>query len=217
MTEILGIPTQSLKETLTDLKTIVNSTTGQSCPRCGGTDFNKAGFQPLLGKRSRKLRCLDCGYTFGVSDITEEFSQNRAARIFNLNSKRSDDYIESAMQYGIIKKCDDGKYTKSDPPDKALCYHNVPIFHHLITSLGASPKRADFERSLKSFPDEDLSKLSSIKRDVLWRRYKEIVIEVFICGKCNFSRICKKDHKERLLCDTVKKTKQKSWIVDIQL
>ena len=211
------IPTQSLKETLTDLKTIVSGNTGQNCPRCGGTDFNKAGFSKLLGKRSQRLRCRDCGYTFGISELQTEFSRNRTARVLNLYNKRSDDYIDSMMQYGMVKKSDEGGYTRNPIAQRSLYYHNVPLFHHLITSLGQFPKRSDFESSLKTFLEDDISNASKIKRDVLWRRYQEIAIEVFICEKCNFDRTCKKNHKERAICSTVKKTKQKSWQVDIQL
>jgi len=85
MTEV-QIPTQSLKETLTDLKTIVSGNTGENCPRCGGTDFNKAGFSKLLGKKSRRLCCRDCGYMFGVSELEEEFSRNRASRAIIITS-----------------------------------------------------------------------------------------------------------------------------------
>lgn len=216
LTEV-QIPTQSLKETLTDLKTIVSGNTGQNCPRCGGTDFNKAGFSKLLGKKSRRLCCRDCGYMFGVSELKEEFSRNRAARALNLYNKRADDCIDSAMQYGVVKKCDDGKYQRTPTIRRSAYYHNVPLFHHLINSLGQFPKRSDFESSLKTFLDDDISKASKIKRDVLWRRYQEIAIEVFICEKCSFDRTCKKNHKERSICSTVKKTKQKSWQVDIQL
>jgi hypothetical protein len=211
------VPSQSLKDTLTDLGTIVSATTGKNCPRCGGTNFNKAGFSKLLGKKSRRLCCRDCGYMFGVSELQETFSRNRAARAFNLYNKRADDYIDSAMQYKLVKKCDDGKYKATSTLHRSAYYHNIPLFHHLITSLGQYPKRADFESSLKTFSDENLSKVSKIKRDVLWRRYQEIAIEVFICDKCNFCRTCKKDHIERGVCSTVKKTKQKSWKVDIQL
>jgi hypothetical protein len=211
------LPTQGLKETLIDLETLTSGTTGKKCPRCGGNAFNKAGFSKLLGKRSQRLRCRDCGYTFGISELKEKISRNRAARTFNLYNKRADDRIDSALQYGLIKKCDDGKYKATAISQRSAYYHNVPLFHHLITSLGQSPKRADYEKSLKTFSDEDLSKASKIKRDVLWRRYQEIAIEVFICEKCNFCRTCKKDHIERSVCSTVKKTKQRTWQVDIQL
>jgi hypothetical protein len=217
MTEVLQIPSQSLKETITDLKTIVSANTGKNCPRCGGTDFNKAGFSKLLDKRSQRLRCRDCGYTFGISELQEKFSRNRAARAFNLYNKRADDYIDSMLQYGMVKKGDDGKYTRNQIVCRSAYYNNVPLFHHLIISLGSSPKRAAFEKSLKTFSDESLSKASKIKRDVLWRRYQEIAIEVFVCKKCNFDRTCKKNYKERSMCSTVKKTKEKVWTVDIKL
>ena len=218
MTEVLQIPTQSLKDTLTDLGTIVSATTGKNCPRCGGTNFNKAGFSKLLGKKVRRLCCRDCGYMFGVSELQEVFSRNRAARAFNLYNKRADDYIDSAIQFGMIEKCDNGKYKALPITQRSTHYHNVPLFHHLIVSLGASPKRADFENALKTFSDETLSKASKIKRDVLWRRYQEIAIEVFICEKCNFCRTCKKDHVERGECSTVKAKQSKSvWKVDIPL
>ena len=100
------------------------------------------------------------------------------------------------------------------------CVHDMGVLHSDLTGEkcprcggtefwkrgSVNYKGQKFEDALKTFPEGDLSGISKVKRDVLWRRYQEIAIEIFVCEKtCSFSRTCKKDHHARKECSTVKK------------
>jgi transposase-like protein len=212
MTSEVEIPTIiGLKESIHNAKVLYQGAMGESCPRCGSTEMNKGGYYNYNGKKHPRKICRDCGYAFSTVNMQAEGStRNRAARILNLDDKKVDVMLSESIQFGMIKDNGNGTYTatvdKNTPKEKM--YRNVPIYQHLLNTVGYDLKRRLFEEALRSNPDKMFPRLSPIKRDTLWRRYKEIAIEVFVCEKCAFGRTCKKDHKERAVCDTVKKSKE---------
>lgn len=219
-----NVPQIGLKDTIKNLEVLVSGADGSKCPRCGQSEFWKGGtIKTTKGEILPRRICCNCGYTFSFVDIKQDsISKHRAARIFNLNDKKVDMFINDAIEFGVIKK--EGELysltgvIKPGEMNNLNLYRNVPIYNYLIKSLGATPRRSDFEKSLKQFLGDDY--ISKIKRDVLWRRYQEIASDIFICGKlCKFSRTCKKNHIERKDCDVVRKAKdrKKEWRVDIQL
>ncbi len=219
-TALSGVPKLGLEETVRNMGVLIDGITGAKCPRCGSTDFWKRGFRKTSTKNEKVpcRVCKDCGYTFTILDINDACSHNRAARILNLDNKKVDTLLEDNTQFGLIEKNGDvySSKIKNRKINKVELYHNVPVYHHLLTSLGANPKRADFEKSLAIFLNGGA--LSKVKRDILWRRYQEIAIDVFVCEKsCKFSSTCNKKPREKINCETVKKAKQRKreWKVDI--
>lgn len=220
--EDLNLPACGLKESIHNLEVLRRCAEGKSCPRCGGSKFGKRGVYSYKGKQYPKKLCLDCGYIFSVVDLKKDGStHNRAARIFNMENRKVDNLLNDAIQFGVIKNNNDGTYSGVFPAVSRLeAYHNIPIYHHLIETVGYNFKRSVFENALQSFPDTTLAAISKIKRDVLWRRYQEIAIEIFICGKtCKFGKTCKKPAFDRINCDVVKtaRAKKRDWNVDIEL
>ena len=231
MTEILdalGIPTRGLKACLTDMDILCSGVTGINCPRCGGTDFGKLGSRKYKGVKRPCRVCRDCGYTFTIQNIDQPITRNRAARIWNLDSSKFDRILEDTLQFGLIKKTGGDQYTgtmlgvklKSGIATKRELYCNIPLYRYLIETVGFNLKRSKFESALKLHPDKSLPEASKIKRDTLWRRYREIAVEVFVCEKtCQFSRTCKKDHHARKECDIVKKAlkPKRIWKAEIEI
>ena len=225
--DALGIPTVPLKECVHDIGILHSGLTGEKCPRCGGTDFWKRGSVNYKGQKLPRRVCKGCGYALSVhGDPTKPFTRVRAARYFNLDKKKVDNLIYDTQVFGLIKETNPGTYGSTDlggqlragKITRGELYHNIPIYRHLIENTGFELKRQKFEDALRTFPEGDLSGISKVKRDVLWRRYQEIAIEIFVCEKtCAFSRTCKKDHRERKECSTVKKAlkPKRVWKVDI--
>jgi len=221
-----GIPATPLKECVHDIEVLCSGVTGTNCPRCGSADLWKKGYWEYKGiKRPRRV-CRDCGYMFTIQDIHEPITQNRAARILNLDELKGNRIFEDTLESGLITKIGEDKYCTSPLGKRAISgtatkieiYNNIPIYHHLIETVGFNLRRSKFEAAIKYDLDGSLIKLSKIKRDTLWRRYQEIAIEIFVCEKtCTFSRTCKKDHRERKECNTVKKAlkPKRVWKVDI--
>lgn len=228
MTETLGIsgiPTRGLKESIRDLEVLCSGVTGTKCPRCESADLGKLGYLIYKGVKRPRRVCRDCGYTFTIQPIGEPITRNRAARILNLDDKKTVKIFEDTLAFGLIKKIGEDKYTgtalgvrlKSGNATKREVYDVVPLYRHLFETVGFELKRSKFENALKSYSDEVLSK---IKRDVLWRRYQEIAVEIFVCEKtCQFSRTCKKDHHARKECGVVKKAlrPKRVWKVEIEI
>ena len=212
--EHLGIPTRGLKESICNHDTLCSGVTGTNCPRCGSTDHGKKGYWEYKGiKRPRRV-CNDCGYMFTIQDINQPITRNRAARILNLDSLKSERIFEDTLAFGLIKKVGEDRYSGTTLGDqivsgnapRAIAYNNIPVYRHLIETVGFELKRSKFEAAIKYDLGGSVLKLSKIKRDVLWRRYREIAIEIFVCEKtCKFSRTCKKDYCARKECDVVKK------------
>jgi len=221
--DLLEIPTIGLKESLNNLKILYQGGKGDICPRCSSNEFRKLGTYKYKGNVYPRKLCCNCGYVFStINPEKEGYSHNRASRIFNLDNKKVDDLIEDALLFGVIKVNGDGTYSKANPIiSKVEMYHNVPLYHYLIETVGYDLKRSVFEDALKHHPDQTIARVSKIKRDTLWRKYQEIAVELFVCEKmCKFSRTCKKDQHERNACDTVKKSKPKKkilWRADIEL
>lgn len=214
----IDIPVVGLKESIHNLEILYRGTTGETCPRCGSTDLNKGGHYTYKEKKHPRKICRDCGYAFSIVDFENEGSTRpRAARIFNLDDKKVGKLLDDTIQFGLIKDNRDGTYSciPSNNKSKTELYHNVPLYHHLLETVGYDLKRSLFEGALKSKPE--YAAMSQLKRDTLWRRYKEIAIEVFVCEKkCTFCRTCKKDHHARAVCDVVKKANiENRWKVDI--
>jgi hypothetical protein len=147
------------------------------------------------------------------------------ARIWNLDSSKTDRLLEDMLQIGLIKKIADDRYNGTifgarvvaGNATKREIYCNIPLYRHLIENVGFDLKRSKFENALKLYSDELLSK---IKRDTLWRRYQEIAVEIFVCEKtCQFSRTCKKDHHARKECGVVKKAlnPKRVWKAEIEI
>ena len=213
----LGIPTIGLKDTIHNFKVLHQGATGESCPRCGSNDHGKRGYYTYKETKHPKKICRDCGHIFSIVDLQSEGStRNRAARILNLDNKKADTLLEDTVQFGLIKKNEDGTYSSTNPKavSKTDAYYNVPLYRYLLETVGYDLKRSLFETVLKSKPEYAMSE---IKRDTLWRRYKEIAVEVFVCEKkCTFCRTCKKDTKMRAGCDVVKKANiENRWKVAI--
>ena len=225
--DALGIPTVPLKECVHDIGILHSGLIGEKCPRCGGTDFWKRGSVNYKGQKLPRRVCKDCGYALSVhGDPTKPFTRVRAARYFNLDKKKVDNLIYDTRAFGLIKETNPGTYGSTDLGAQLRAgkitlgelYNNIPIYRHLVENLGFELKRRKFEDALTTFPEGDVSGISKVKRDVLWRRYQEIAIEIFVCEKtCAFSRTCKKDHRERKECSTVKKAlkPKRVWKVDI--
>ena len=218
-----SIPVSNLNEATHNLEILYEGTTGIKCPRCGGGSFGKLGYYKYKGKKHPRKLCNDCGYAFSIIDFKKEgATHNRAARILNLDNLKSEKIFEDTLAFGLIKKNTDGTYStiKQDRQSKKKLYQNIPLYKYLIDKVGYNLKRNVFENALASCPDISSSKISKIKRDVLWKRYQEIAIEIFVCEKtCKFSGTCKKDHSEHKECSIVKKAKitKREWRVDIEL
>jgi len=222
-----GVPATSLKECIHDIEVLGSALIGTKCPKCGGTDFWKRGSVKHKDQKLPLRICQDCGYAFTVNgDITKPFTQVRASRYLNFDNKKVDKLLYDMQAFGLVKEIAPETYSKTDFGARALkgnlkrseSYNNIPIYRHLIENTGFELKRQKFEDALRTFPEGDLSGISKVKRDVLWRRYQEIAIEIFVCEKtCAFSRTCKKDHRERKECSTVKKAlkPKRVWKVDI--
>ena len=215
------LPACSLEESIRNLKVLQQGAEGNSCPRCGGTDFGKRGRYKYKGRNYPKKLCRDCGYIFSIIDLKKEGStHNRAARIFNLDNKKLDNLLYDALQFGVVKKNEDGTYSKGAFKSNLDAYHKIPLYHYLIETVGNNLQRSVFESALQSNPDKTLASESKVKRDTLWRRYQEIATEIFVCEKqCKFGMTCKKVPRERTSCDIVKKarSKKRGWKVDIEL
>ena len=226
--DALGIPTCGLKACLTDMNVLCSGVTGAACPRCGGTDFWKLGSRKYKEVKRPCRVCRDCGYTFTIQPIDAPITQNRAARILNLDKLKGNRIFEDALTFGLITRIGEDKHCTSSLGKRAISgnatrmeiYNNIPIYRHLIEAVGFDLKRSKFEAAIKYNPDGSVLKISKTKRDTLWRRYREIAVEIFVCEKtCQFSRTCKKDHRARKECDIVKKAlkPKRIWKAEIEI